>query len=627
MQRKLTAILSADVAGYSGLMEADEAGTLERLKLNRVRVFDPLVAEHGGRVFKLLGDGALVEFPSVVAAVNCALAIQDATAIGNAGGSPNISYRIGINLGDVIVDGDDIYGDGVNVAARVQALAPIGGIAVAATVRDHVAGKVPHAFEDLGEHAVKNIERPVHVYVLRPEAHEAIEEHNAGSAPRAAICVLPFVNMSGDLEQEYFSDGISEDIITDLSKVSALWVAARNTAFTFKGKHVDVPRVARQLKVSHILEGSVRKAGRRVRITAQLVDATGGHVWAERYDRDLEDIFALQDEISQAVVDALKLKLLPEEKDAIRERGTLNVEAYKLYLMARQLSITGNIGDARRSEAILRLCHRATEIDPQYALAWALMAGAQGVLRFHHARGGDGGLAAAERAIALDPDLAEAHAARARVLTRDGRHEEARKEIEIALRLDPESYEANSSAADWHYATRQLAEAIPFYEKAAALIDKDWKSLGMLVGCYKHAGDIEAARRTARRALDRVEAVVAQDPDNGSAMSFGVTALAVLGETERAQEWMERALLLDPDNFNMRYNFACTVITEMGDFDAALDMLEPGFAVIRGEALRWTKTDPDLDPIRDHPRFKAMVAAAEARLVASGYTVTGAQAM
>ena len=282
MQRRLTAILSADIADYAGLMEADEAGTLERLKRNRNRVFDPCMAEHGGRLVKLMGDGALVEFGSVIAAVNCAVAIQEATERGESehSGAKPLRYRIGINLGDVIVDGDDIYGEGVNVAARLQAIAPVGAIALSATVRDHVAGKVPCQFEDIGEYTVKSLQRPVHVYLLRPSGHAQPEGRTANAKRGASVCVLPFVNMSGDPEQEYFSDGITEDIITDLSKVSALWVAARNTAFMYKGKHVDVPQVARQLKVDHLLEGSVRKAGGRVRITAQLIDgATGGHVW------------------------------------------------------------------------------------------------------------------------------------------------------------------------------------------------------------------------------------------------------------------------------------------------------------------------------------------------------------
>ena len=585
MQRKLTAILSADVAGFSGLMEVDEAGTLERLKQNRARVFDPCVATHGGRVVKLMGDGALVEFGSVVAAVNCALEIQEATARAEPerAGASRIRYRIGINLGDVIVDGDDIYGEGVNVAARLQALAPIGGVAVSLTVRDQVAGKTSCTFEDLGEHTVKNLERPVRAFAVH-----AIERQEQISPPRLSVCVLPFANMSGDPEQEYFSDGISEDIITDLSKVSALWVAARNTAFTFKGKHVDVPQVARQLKVSHVLEGSVRKAGGRVRITAQLVDgATGGHIWAERYDRDLNDIFALQDEISQAIVAALKLKLLPEEKKAIEQRGTTNPEAYKLYLMARQYSITGNFGSARRSEAIIRLCRRAIEIDPNYARPWALMANAQISLRFFFGREGDDGLIAAERASELDGNLAEAHAARARVLGHHDRFDEALREIEIALRLNPESYEVNAAAGRLHYLMRRFDQAIIHFERATTIVETDYMQAGMLVSCYKAVGDKEGVRRAARRALERCEKIVAIEPDNGSALGFAVGALAALGEAERAKEWAERAMLLDPDNVNLRYNFACTLIIDLHDFEAALALLGPRFETMSIEVLNW----------------------------------------
>ena len=614
MQRRLAAILSADVVGYSGLMEVDEAGTLERLKVNRSRIFDPFVAAQGGRVVKLMGDGALVEFGSVVAAVNCALAIQEATARAEPerGGAKGIRYRIGINLGDVIVEGDDIYGEGVNVAARLQALAPDGGIAVSLTVRDQVAGKASCTFEDLGEHTVKNLERPVRAFAVHAVERE---DQKTRSPHRISVCVLPFANMSGDPEQEYFSDGISEDIITDLSKVSALWVAARNTAFTFKGKHVDVPQVARQLKVSHVLEGSVRKAGGRVRITAQLVDgATGGHVWAERYDRDLNDIFALQDEISQAIVAALKLKLLPEEKKAIEQRGTTDPEAYKLYLMARQYYITGNFGNVRRSEAIIRLCRRAIEIDPNYARPWAMMAGAQINLRFFFGKEGDDGLAAAERAIELDPNLAEAHAAKSQVLRQNARLEGAIGEIEIALRLDPDSYDVNLAAGQLNYVLRRFDKAIFHYEKAATLVETDFRSAGMLVSSHSAIGDKEGARRAARRALERCEKIVAVEPDNGSAMGFAVGALAALGEAERAKEWAERALLLDPDNINLRYNFACSLITDLHEFDAALDMLAPRFETMGIEVLNWVKTDPDLDPVRDHPRFKAMLAGAEARL-------------
>ncbi len=350
LQRKLTVIVSADVVGYSALMERDEAGTLDRLMAGRKAVFDPLLARHGGRVVELMGDGALIEFASVVSAVECAHAIQRAIEAGHGSlEAERIRYRIGINLGEVIVDGDDIYGDGVNVAARLQSLAAPGGIAVSRTVRDQAAGKVDAEFIDLGEHAMKNIARPIHVFALRAaNAREPARTPLAPSAhtprPRVSICVLPFANMSGDPEQEYFSDGITEDIITDLSKVSALAVVSRNTAFTFKGRHSAIAHVARQLGVTHVLEGSVRKSGNRVCITAQLIEgATDSHLWAERFDRDLNDIFALQDEISEAIVRALKVRLLPDERKAIEQRPTSNPEAYKQFLMARQYNALGQL--------------------------------------------------------------------------------------------------------------------------------------------------------------------------------------------------------------------------------------------------------------------------------------------
>ena len=448
-----------------------------------------------------------------------------------------------------------------------------------------------------------------------------LPERATQTARKLSVCVLPFENMSDDPEQEYFSDGISEDIITDLSKVSALFVVARNTAFTFKGQRLDVPKVASQLNVSHVLEGSVRKAGGRVRITAQLIDgATGGHVWAERYDRDLTDIFALQDEISEAVVKALKLKLLPAEKQAIEQRGTSNPDAYNLYLMARQYLVSGNRGDSRREDAIIRLCQGAIELDPGYARAWSMIAYGQSLLRFARGKAGDDGLAAAERALALDPSLAEPHGLKAQVLHDRGRHDEAFAEMEVAVRLDPESDLVNATAGVLHLRAHRFDDAIRYFEKAAALTETDIWSSGMLLSCYRAIGDAEGVRRAARMTLERAEKALAQDRSNGFVMGHGAAALAALGEGERAKEWMRRALLIDPDNQNMRYNFACMLSAYLMEIDAAIEMLTPLFETISIGMLSTARTDPDLDPVRGDPRFQAMLAAAEARPAAADAT-------
>ena len=434
-------------------------------------------------------------------------------------------------------------------------------------------------------------------------------------ASGASVCVLPFVNMSGDPEQEYFSDGITEDIITDLSKVSALLVIARNTSFTFKGKSIDVKEVAQSLGVSHVLEGSVRKAGARVRITAQLIDpATGGHVWADRYDRDLTDIFAIQDEISRAIVAALKLKLLPEEKKAIETRGTQSVEAYNLYLMARQQWVSGSYGDIRRDETIVRICKQAVSFDPNYAEAWALMALAQSQLRLWHGRDEDA-LAAAERALAINPDLAEAHCVKAHQLEEKGLQAEANEEVDIALRLDPESWEVNREAARLMFRQGRIREAIPFFEKAAAVMDTDWHNPSMLITCYSALGDTGALQRVGEMTTERAEKAIAKDPSNASALASGVAGLAVLGQHDRARDWIDRALLLEPDNISMRYNLACALVVDIKDHDAGIELLGPYFeGVVSPTQIKHMGADPDLDPIRDDERFKTMLAAAKQRL-------------
>jgi len=449
-----------------------------------------------------------------------------------------------------------------------------------------------------------------------PEATPANAKQSASGRPhRAAICVLPFVNMSGDPEQEYFSDGISEDIITDLSKVSALSVVARNTAFQFKGEAVDVKQVANTLGVDHVLEGSVRKAGNRVRITAQLIDGKAGdHLWADRYDRDLTDIFAIQDEISKEIVAALRVTLLPEEKRAIETRGTSSVEAYNLYLMARQQWITGSTGDARRDETIIRICKQALAFDPEYAEAWALIALAQVQLKQWHARNEDA-LPAAERALALNPNIAEAHCVKANLLEEQGHPDQAIDEIDMALRLDPESWEVNREAARLLFRLGRTKDAIQYFEKAASLMDTDWHNPAMLMTCYNGSGEAEELQRVARMTIERAEKALVKDPANAPALASGSSALAALGERDRAMDWLERALLLDPDNILMRYNLACALTVDLHDNDRAIEVMQDYFGrTVSPTHIRHADADPDLDRLRDDPRFKTMVREAKERL-------------
>ena len=432
-----------------------------------------------------------------------------------------------------------------------------------------------------------------------------------------SVCVLPFVNMSGDSEQEYFSDGITEDITTDLSKVSAVAVTARNTAFMFKGQSVDVGEVARKLGVSHVLEGSVRKAAGRVRITAQLIDgATGDHVWAERYDRDFTDIFAIQDEISKAIVAALKVKLLPEERAALRNRGTANADAYNLFLMARQYWIDGDFGESGRERRVIRICERATAIDPDYAHAWALMGLAQANLRYAYTGNEnlDDGLNAANRALELDPTIAEAHLPRAWYFAMLGKNDEAGTELETALRLDPDSWESNKEAARILYRQGNLDAAMRHLERATELAETDFHSRGMLSALYLARGDKERARECAAKMIDHVEAALARDPDNGAALAYGALSFAAIGNAERARDWIDRALMLDPENMYMRYNLAWPVLAFFDDKEEALELLGPALAKAGKTLISLAAADRNLDPLRGDPRFDQMIDAAKARV-------------
>jgi adenylate cyclase len=538
MERRLAAIFAADVAGYSRLIGADEEGTLERLKAHRRELIDAKIAEHQGRIVKTTGDGVLAEFASPVKAVRCAIDVQHGMADRNADvpREQRIELRIGINLGDVIVDDDDdIYGDGVNVAARLENIAEPGAVYVSRAVRDFVNDQPEIVLEDLGEKPLKNIARPVRVFrIATPD--RALGTPAAASSPpvphKPSIAVLPFTNMSGDAEQEYFTDGMTEDLITDLSKISALFVIARNSSFVYKDRSVNVQEIGRDLGVRFVLEGSIRKAGNRVRITAQLIDAgSGGHLWADRFDRELTDIFATQDEVVEKIVAALAVNLTQGEAQRLRRRGTASVEAYETWLRGRELLSRSTREAIAQAKAMYR---RAIEMDPNFAAPhaglslatisdyvsdwaadpeealdeaerWARRAlelddqepvshmalGNVMLWRRNH----DGALAEFGRMIALDPNFAQGHSATGLALMYAGRAAEALEAFAIAKRLDPHSpsivlhfvAQANFSLGRYEAAAEHLLDRI-------ARTPATDSSRMLLAACYGHRGRVDEAR-------------------------------------------------------------------------------------------------------------------------------------
>ena len=448
---------------------------------------------------------------------------------------------------------------------------------------------------------------------LKPPAGKTTAQAAKDKRPTVAICVLPFANMSGDPEQEYFSDGITEDIITDLGKISALSIVSRNTAFSFKGSKTDVTQIARQTKASYVLVGSVRKAGARVRITAQLIGATNdAQVWGERYDRDLNDIFVLQDEISKAIVAALKLTLLPEEKQALEQRSTTNTEAYKLYLMARQFWL---LDDESNNEIVVRICNRVVEIDPNYAQAWATLALAQWNM-FWLGDSGDDGERAARTALRLDPALADSHAAMGAALRSKGHFEEGLAACQRALRLEPSSYVANRIAGLCLLGLRRYDEAIRHFEFAAAAMESDFTAASFISQCYKAKGDTERMKSAARMTLSRIEKIVAAEPGHSRAIGLGACMLAELKENERAKEWATRARLVDPDNINLHYNLACAMAS-LGEIDLMLETLASVASRVSPGMMSWLEADTDFDAVREEPRFKAMMEQVRARFAKS----------
>ncbi len=546
VQRKLAAIFSADVKGYSRLMGDDEVATIHTLTSFR-EVMASSIQRHDGRVVDSPGDNILAEFASVVKAVQCAVEIQQELRTRNVELPEHrkMHFRIGINLGDVIIEGERIYGDGVNIAARLESLAEGGGICISGTVYDQIENKLPQGYDYLGEKTVKNIKRPVRVYRVLIEGDAVVSEvqRNLVLPDKPSIAVLPFVNMSQDPEQEYFSDGITEDIITDLSKISGLFVIARNSVFTYKGKSIQVGQIGQELGVRYVLEGSVRKAGNRVRITAQMVDAgTDYHLWAERYDREVQDIFALQDEVTQKIVAALEVKLGKDEQKRLIHNETENLEAYDYYL--RGLEYSNRF--TREGNALAReMFEKSTELDQDFAQA---LAGLGWTYFTEWTRGWSQEPESLEKAyqlalrtLSLNDSLPNAHYLLGFVYLWKKQHEEAIAELERVLALDPNDADGHAGLAELMTFVGRAEEAIGLLQEAMRLNPHYpvWYlvTLGWSYGLLER---YEEAIETLQRALIR-------NPDLFSTRIILASVYIETGRIEQARAEVEELLRISPE--------------------------------------------------------------------------------
>jgi TolB-like protein/class 3 adenylate cyclase/Flp pilus assembly protein TadD len=539
--RRLAAILAADVAGYSRLMGSDEEGTHERLRAHHRELVDPKIGEHSGRIVKTTGDGLLVEFPSVVNAVRCAAELQRAMIDREAGipEDSRIRFRVGINLGDVIVEGDDIFGDGVNIAARLETLAEPGGLCISRVVRDQVRDKLPYVFDDLGEQSVKNIARPVRVYALQPEVvadlpativPPAPPNSQSPVAPRLSIVVLPFTNLSSDPEQQYFADGITEDLTTDLSRITGMFVISRNTAFTYRNKPIDTKQVGRELGVRYVLEGSVRRSGNLVRVNAQLIDAeTGGHLWAERFDRETSDLFALQNEITGWIAAALSLEMVSAEAT----RPTDDPEVLDYIFQARAAYNKGPGSDSYAET--IRLYEHALALDPRSVEGLAGL-----------------GNALAGRVMNGVADLPAADLERAEGL------------ITQALAISPRNPLAHHAKAVWLKAQGRFEEAIPEFEMLIAG-NRNWvTALANLGQCKIFTGSMDEGIALEEQVLR----LSPRDPFNGNRYFMIGMAHLMQSRTDEAIDWLQKGRNLSP-RLSFPHALLASAYALKGDLDRA----------------------------------------------------------
>jgi adenylate cyclase len=610
VKRRLVAILAADVVGYSHQISVDETDALARLAVLRSNILEPAIDKHFGRLFKTMGDGFLAEFSSAVQAVTCAIDIQtknERTFSGDQDAS-TMRLRIGIHVGDVIVEDDDLMGDGVNIAARLESIAETGGVSISHTVYDQIRDRVKAEFVDKGEIKLKNIPRPVQVFAIssleKPAPIITNIIANLGHTERPSIAVLPFENMSGDSSQEYFVDGITEDILTDLSKISELLVIDRHSSFGYRGKAMLPQKVSADLSVNYLVKGSVRKSGNRVRVTAQLIDGSnGGHIWAERYDRELTDIFAVQDEITGNIVRSLKIAIAPVEQKAIARVPTDSPEAYDFYLRGRNFQHEMTKKNLERARQMFQ---RAVEVDSEYTLALAGIADCNSTLYMHYSSDISviqEALTISRKALDLDPSLSEAHASMGLALSLSGDYESSAKEFNRAVALNPMLYEAY-----WYFGLMRstqgnLTEASGLFTKASQVRGDDLQSVMMQMTVFSGLELETELLSAARKAFEIADRRLQLNSEDARAAYIGATALVYLNETSKALDWGKLAAELDSSDPRTHYNLAC-LYSSLGQSKIALDHLEQ---TIRGgrpiRFMDWAKMDPDLSSIRIDPRF------------------------
>jgi len=613
LSRKLAVLLHADVVGSTSLVQMNETLAHERIQ-DAFRRFSETIINQGGIAHEIRGDALVAEFARASDAVNASLTFQAVNTTHNEQLSDDIRpiLRIGIALGEVVIADNTVTGEGIVMAQRLEQLAEPGGLCVQGAAYDTMPKRLPFEYVNLGERTLKGIDEPVKVYSVKTQSEQGaiiLKKGVAGTLPdKPSIAVLPFDNMSGDPDQEYFSDGISEDIITDLSKISGLHVIARNSSFVFKGTNVNIKQAATELGVRYVLEGSVRKSGDRVRITAQLIDSSsGGHLWAERYDRVLENIFDLQDEIAGSIVNALRVKISLSEERAIENKPTKNVVAYEFCLRGRSLLREMTRGAV---ELAATMFEKAIAIDPHYVQALAGLADCGSMLQFHYQLSGTEAqkiLAYCKLALEIDPNSSEAHASYGRFLSlKTEEHENAAREFEIAIELSPESFEAHYYFGLMYLMTTNGVEkSVALMRQAYALAEFDLQAGMMLMtalhGASRHVEEQEVAKQVLR--IARVSNQL--NPEDETAAYVGGVALYHLNEIDEAISWSEMATSLVTDDSRQIYNLAC-LLSLLKRTDQAIDMVARALRLGCSESkINWIRyLDPELVNIRQEARFQ-----------------------